>query len=395
MKKILSILIIAALVVTQSAPVFACTVKEKISEKVYTVTFNSNGGSAVDSQKVKYNNLVQKPQDPVRSGYTFKGWYYKEKSFDFNKTKVKRSMTIKAKWNKNSTVDRSAYHAAVDAWYDMHAALNADTRHTADSITAAKNLLNNHTDIGAHGNAVIGSYDKWTDQRYLNSAKTYTQSEIDAWTTKLNAVVAQAKALLVVKPVDFKAYKDAVDAWYDMHAALNKDTKHTADSITAAKNKLNNHADISAHGKAVVASYDKWTDQRYLNAEKIYTQDEIDAWAKKINAVVAEAKALLIVKPDTKTSQKKDDNKKQDKKDNEKVTITSTTPSAVVEKQSGNKNNLTITITETYSDGTTRVIATKTFLINNNAADTYKVGDYKVYVDTKGNTQVRSCYFVK
>ena len=32
--------------------------------------------------------------------------------------------------------------------------------------------------------------------------------------------------------------------------------------------------------------------------------------------------------------------------------------------------------------------------INNNAAGTYTVGDYKVYVDTKGNTQVRSISIV-
>jgi uncharacterized repeat protein (TIGR02543 family) len=71
------------------------------------------------------------------------------------------------------------------------------------------------------------------------------------------------------------------------------------------------------------------------------------------------------------------------------------TPSAYVEKLNGNKNNLTITVTASYADGSSKVLGTKTFSINNNAADTYSVGGYNVYVDTKGNTQIRSCHIVR
>ena len=75
--------------------------------------------------------------------------------------------------------------------------------------------------------------------------------------------------------------------------------------------------------------------------------------------------------------------------------VTTVSPTAVVEKLNGNKNNLTITVTGTYADGSKKEVAKKTFSINNNAADTYEVGDYKVYVDTKGNTQIRACYLVE
>ena len=69
------------------------------------------------------------------------------------------------------------------------------------------------------------------------------------------------------------------------------------------------------------------------------------------------------------------------------------TPEAYINKLNGNKNELTIVITEYYRDGSTEVY-TETFAINNNSADTYNVGAYKVYVDTKGNTQIRACYLV-
>jgi hypothetical protein len=69
-------------------------------------------------------------------------------------------------------------------------------------------------------------------------------------------------------------------------------------------------------------------------------------------------------------------------------------PSAVVTKLSGNKNELTITVTETLYDGSKKVIS-KTFLIDNNSSGTFSVGDYKVYVETKGNVQVPKCNLVK
>jgi hypothetical protein len=75
------------------------------------------------------------------------------------------------------------------------------------------------------------------------------------------------------------------------------------------------------------------------------------------------------------------------------VKVVSATPTASVKQLNGNKNDLTITITEKLSDGTITVIS-KTFSIDNNAAATYTVGSYNIYVDTKGNTQIRDCRIV-
>ena len=57
----------------------------------------------------------------------------------------------------------------------------------------------------------------------------------------------------------------------------------------------------------------------------------------------------------------------------------------------GNKNELFITVTERFDNGTTNVITAK-FMIDNNAEGTYQVGPYKVFVNTKGNTQIRDIY---
>ena len=55
---------------------------------------------------------------------------------------------------------------------------------------------------------------------------------------------------------------------------------------------------------------------------------------------------------------------------------------------------LYITVTELYADGSTKAIQWDG-LISNNAAGTYQVGEYRVCIDTKGNTQIRECYIMK
>jgi hypothetical protein len=76
------------------------------------------------------------------------------------------------------------------------------------------------------------------------------------------------------------------------------------------------------------------------------------------------------------------------------LTVVSATPTAWVQKLNGNQNELNIAVTELYSDGSVEVF-TWIGRINNNAAGFYTVGDYTVYVDTKGNTQIRACFIVE
>jgi len=76
----------------------------------YTVTFNSDGGSAVDSQTVSYGSTVTKPTDPTKTSKLFDGWYtdqtyQTEFSFD---TPVTQDVTVYALWmNYSVTFDPS------------------------------------------------------------------------------------------------------------------------------------------------------------------------------------------------------------------------------------------------------------------------------------------------
>ena len=69
-------------------------------------------------------------------------------------------------------------------------------------------------------------------------------------------------------------------------------------------------------------------------------------------------------------------------------------PTASVTKLNGNKNILSVTVKEYWSNKSIETF-TEIFSINNNAAGIYDVGGYKVFVDTKGNDQIRACYITE
>ena len=63
----------------------------------YTVTFDSDGGSQVESKRIESGKTAVKPEDPAKTGYDFGGWYNGETKFDFTKP-VTADTTLKAKW---------------------------------------------------------------------------------------------------------------------------------------------------------------------------------------------------------------------------------------------------------------------------------------------------------
>lgn len=79
---------------------------EQDGKSKYVVTFDSDGGNAVSNQTVVHGETVKKPEDPVKQGYTFNGWYKdknSESGYDFTSA-VTENITLYARWNKNYTI---------------------------------------------------------------------------------------------------------------------------------------------------------------------------------------------------------------------------------------------------------------------------------------------------
>ena len=67
---------------------------------VFTVTFDSDGGSAVPEQKLR-NAPAVKPADPKKNGYDFAGWYLGNVQYTFD-SNVAVNITLKAHWTPTS-----------------------------------------------------------------------------------------------------------------------------------------------------------------------------------------------------------------------------------------------------------------------------------------------------
>lgn len=67
----------------------------KVNE--YTVTFDTDGGSEVPSQKVEHGKTVTQPQAPTKDGCTFDGWYLGDSEYGFDEP-VTSNITITAHW---------------------------------------------------------------------------------------------------------------------------------------------------------------------------------------------------------------------------------------------------------------------------------------------------------
>lgn len=73
------------------------------STKKYTVSFDSAGGSKVNSQTVQQNNKVKKPLNPTKDGFIFVEWTLNGKTYNFNNG-VTGNITLKAVWKEKESV---------------------------------------------------------------------------------------------------------------------------------------------------------------------------------------------------------------------------------------------------------------------------------------------------
>lgn len=50
-------------------------IKSEQTKTNVTITFDSNGGSEIQTRKILYGSKVLEPTIPIKDGYTFQGWY--------------------------------------------------------------------------------------------------------------------------------------------------------------------------------------------------------------------------------------------------------------------------------------------------------------------------------
>ncbi|MEG1529191.1 MAG: InlB B-repeat-containing protein, partial [Clostridia bacterium] len=193
------------------------TLYAKWTANQYTLTFNSNDGSAVAPITQDYNTLVVKPTDPTKMGYTFEAWY-KESSlsiiFDFATDKLTENTTLFANWTINKYTftfnsNGGSDVAPITQDYNTLVAKPTDPTKTGYTFEAwykdsnlttafnfAKDKLTEDTTL----------YAKWTANQYTLTFNSNDGSAV--------APITQDYNTLVVKPTDPTKMGYTFEAWY-------------------------------------------------------------------------------------------------------------------------------------------------------------------------------------
>ncbi len=132
----------------------------------YTVTFDSDGGTAVEKQTVASGKTATKPADPTKVAtdsvtYIFAGWYNGNNLFDFA-TPITENITLKAKWTETAKLPAK----------------------TAGSISYEKSSMNKNVDSGTFINPLT----KTGDGIVTYSSSDETVATVNALTGEVTIV---------------------------------------------------------------------------------------------------------------------------------------------------------------------------------------------------------------
>lgn len=147
----------------------------------YTVTFNSNGGSNVDSQTIAANGKVTEPTPtPTKTNNTFKGWYTDQDctaEYDFN-SEVNESFTLYAKWEEKNSEGGSTLTESWNLVTNVSELQDGDiiviACNTNDSTAGySKDWLSSNTTTFSSDKTTITDLSSDTIKFTLNKAENY------------------------------------------------------------------------------------------------------------------------------------------------------------------------------------------------------------------------------
>ena len=87
---------------------YVCPMKdiEKDIKEAITITFDTKGGSKIESITIGKDTELTLPKEPTRDGYVFKGWVDKNETPIYNKVLLAEDTTLYAVWEKDATSNK-------------------------------------------------------------------------------------------------------------------------------------------------------------------------------------------------------------------------------------------------------------------------------------------------
>ena len=124
---------------------------EKDVKEAITITFDTKGGSIIDSITIGKDTKLILPKEPTRDGYVFKGWFDKNETPIYNKVLLAEDTTLYAVWEKVENKKTSPKTEKTKT--------NTNTNNNNSSSTNNTNKpnqnTNNNTNINNNENTVL------------------------------------------------------------------------------------------------------------------------------------------------------------------------------------------------------------------------------------------------
>ncbi len=208
----------------------------------YTVSFETNGGSAIGAQNIISGAKAEEPT-PTKEGFSFAGWYSDSTlntKFDFN-TPITADIVLYAKWIENSyivTFNSNGGSAVANQTVEIGGKAVKPTNPTKEGFTFAgwytDSTFNTAFDFNSTIEASITLYAKWTAG---NAPTVYT---VSFETNGGSAIGAQniTSGEKAAKPADPTKSGSIFGGWYSDSALTTEfsfDTPITADTVIYAK----------------------------------------------------------------------------------------------------------------------------------------------------------------
>ena len=122
---------------------------EKDIEEAITITFDTKGGSIIDSITIGKDTELTLPKEPTQDGYVFKGWVDKNETPIYNKALLAEDTTLYAVWEKveNKKTSSKTENSKTNT--------NTNNNNSSTNTNKPNHNANNNTNINNNENTAL------------------------------------------------------------------------------------------------------------------------------------------------------------------------------------------------------------------------------------------------
>ena len=131
---------------------YVCPVKDNNKEnkkETITITFDTKGGSKIDSITIGKETELILPKEPTRDGYVFKGWVDKKETSIYNKVLLAEDTTLYAVWEKEENKKTSSKNEKPKT------NTNTNNNNSSTNTNKTNQNVNNNTNTNKNENTVL------------------------------------------------------------------------------------------------------------------------------------------------------------------------------------------------------------------------------------------------